>query len=74
MKLADSTGNSDQQYSKYEARRAFFQSRKYHSVSCMAESVMLCFVQGFEDRDVVGKNKEPKLQAVKKRFLLKKSR
>lgn len=40
----------------------------------MAESVMLCFVQGFEDRDVVGKNKEPKLQAVKKRFLLKKSR
>lgn len=47
--------------------------RKYHSVSCMAESVMLCFVQGFEDnQNCNGSNdKEAKVQTVKNKFLRK---
>nr|CAI5822869.1 unnamed protein product [Callosobruchus analis]CAI5841255.1 unnamed protein product [Callosobruchus analis] len=42
----------------------------------MAESVMLCFVQGFDDPEVASSavaGKEPKLQTVKNK-LLRKSR
>nr|CAH7749940.1 unnamed protein product [Callosobruchus chinensis] len=40
----------------------------------MAESVMLCFVQGFDDPEVASSavaGKEPKLQTVKNKFLRK---
>lgn len=41
---------------------------------CMSDSVMLCFVQGFDGKDKDGKDiKEPKFQMVKNK-LLRKSR
>ncbi|KAK5650889.1 hypothetical protein RI129_001918 [Pyrocoelia pectoralis] len=45
---------------------------------CMSDSVMLCFVQGFDvnnkTKDGKDYNKQPKLQMVKKKLLLRKSR
>lgn len=57
-----------------DVRSQFLRSRKYHSVSCVTEPMMLCFVQGFESKDGGAREtgpKEPKLQAVRNKFLRK---